>query len=576
MKSNTLLGKQLTPKEVYCGAIGAFIDARYELKQIIINPSTGDEKARVYEKDGKSFILYYPGKDNDKPETISNPTTPLKSIIQEADKQLKTLYSIETLKKAQKLFIVAESNRHLGVKVKHFIKADLYQDILTTEDSIDRNYDETYITDAIPHQKRLPIKSGWQKLSDSWQCGHFVIAALSRDIKGEKTPRKFQITSDIVQEHSRLISLGASSVQEQLFQKTQPVTDMDGSDDDFSISKEESDTDTDPDPWKEDRNNGTEEWNGKKSTKKQPKSGFFKRHPWVRDVLIGAAIGLAVVGAIAITAITLGGALPVVLGAGATVGATFGLSGAVATGVGLATIGVSCTAAFAAIAGGVGAVTRMFTKRKNPRKVKDQNKVDRSASISFDDSFDDSDRYKQSSIIIDEKDSTSNTPSPPGEKKKTPETPLSSAKSPLWNHPQDKQLTKEDKKNFVKEGKINTNIALKIYDIAEQAATKKNKGAADDIAEELELLLKSIFIEENLINEQESLEKLFLEWDAVFEDSIIDQFLFSWDSSLKLETQEKHSRNKHKCAQIQLIAINLLENRKKEEEEQAKRADNRL
>lgn len=205
---NFLDGKQLTPKDVYLASIGAFENEGYTCDSAIFDSDSSEEIARVYKKDGKLFILYYPGKDNDEPRCHSDPTEPLKDIVEKADKQLSCAYTPTQINGSRKMFIVAESNVYLGVKVQHFIKADLNAGELTTEDSMNRAYDETYVTQLLNHEERKTVKRGWQQLFDTWQCGHFVIAAIHREIRGEEPPKSFVITQNILKLHSELFEKG--------------------------------------------------------------------------------------------------------------------------------------------------------------------------------------------------------------------------------------------------------------------------------------------------------------------------------------------------------------------------------
>jgi serine/threonine protein kinase len=116
-----------------------------------------------------------------------------------------------------------------------------------------------------------------------------------------------------------------------------------------------------------------------KETKLEKKPGFFERlknffekRPWLRDILIGAGIALAVAGAIAIIAVSWGAATPIVLGVGATVGTSVGLTGTAAIGVGLGMIAAGAVIVNSIIAGVVGKITRYFQGKSKPPREPDK------------------------------------------------------------------------------------------------------------------------------------------------------------------------------------------------------------
>ncbi|OGT35460.1 MAG: hypothetical protein A3F11_01665 [Gammaproteobacteria bacterium RIFCSPHIGHO2_12_FULL_37_14] len=90
----------------------------------------------------------------------------------------------------------------------------------------------------------------------------------------------------------------------------------------------------------------------------------IKRFPWVKDILIGFGIGIAIVGILAVTAATVGGALPIVLGVGTAIGASLGM-GKIATIAGLILMSVGCVGIITGIAGLIGAIKRKFSNKKN-------------------------------------------------------------------------------------------------------------------------------------------------------------------------------------------------------------------
>lgn len=104
----------------------------------------------------------------------------------------------------------------------------------------------------------------------------------------------------------------------------------------------------------------------------QPRPSFFKRNPWVKYALIGAAVALVVIG-LGFAAAATFGVLPAVLGVGATVGGVVGFTGAAATGVGLAAIGAGFTALVVGVATGIGKFRDWVVGRK--RKAAHENVV---------------------------------------------------------------------------------------------------------------------------------------------------------------------------------------------------------
>lgn len=179
----------LQPMDVYFSAVSIFEKHNFEcLGSYIGTNSDGfspKEKGRVYQKypGGRLYILYYPGKDNPKLPALDQP---LKDIRNEADTVVEEKFGEIALKKAKKIFITSESNRYLGFSVAHYIYANYADNTLTTEDSIDRDYDESYLTNLFPNAKRIAIKNGWQNmLFDHWTCGHHVLEAIERDIQAQ-------------------------------------------------------------------------------------------------------------------------------------------------------------------------------------------------------------------------------------------------------------------------------------------------------------------------------------------------------------------------------------------------------
>lgn len=212
--------KRLEPKEVYIATIGAFEKSNFKLQHIVRNPSTystlNGELARVYRKhdDGMLYVIYYPGKDNDKIGTQDNSNTALNEVIKNANEEIINFFGKKQLEKAKKLFVVAESNSYYGIPVMHYIKADITNGILTTDDSIDRDYNESYLNKnpLLPHSKRVVIKRGLQPMiSDTWSCGHHAIHRIFNDINGLTDPTEFSVDQKTLDDHADFYRAGFSS-----------------------------------------------------------------------------------------------------------------------------------------------------------------------------------------------------------------------------------------------------------------------------------------------------------------------------------------------------------------------------
>jgi hypothetical protein len=87
--------------------------------------------------------------------------------------------------------------------------------------------------------------------------------------------------------------------------------------------------------------------------------GIFKRYPWIKWALLGAAIAAVIILAI----VSYGGLTPLV-GAAITVGSSMGLLNAAALGVGMAVICVSAVAVGAALLGGIRSIVGKVTGNK--------------------------------------------------------------------------------------------------------------------------------------------------------------------------------------------------------------------
>jgi hypothetical protein len=221
---------RLNPNKVYYSAVGIFEANDFSLRYRFMGKGLNDgeaERGRVYQKhspNGRLYILYYPGKDNNHPYHLNDTTEPLNTIVNAFDEKILTEFGKSALEHAKKIFIVGESNTYLGFSVEHYIKASSINNILTTEDSIDRDYDESYITNLIPHTKRNAIKHGWQNMiTDHWSCGHYVINAIERDIIGKPAPPAFSIDEDILKKHSEYYDIGLNASKEPSYSNTEKI-----------------------------------------------------------------------------------------------------------------------------------------------------------------------------------------------------------------------------------------------------------------------------------------------------------------------------------------------------------------
>lgn len=373
---------QLKPSEVYCAAIGMFEANRYELVEIIEEseayPGNISERARVYQhpKTLDLHVLYFPGKDNDEPNTAKDTTTSLRTIRKEVASKSRV-----DLSKAIHSMVVCESNRFYGVKVDHYIYAFTQDGTLTTDDSINRDYDESYIDALCQHDKRVKKKRGWQRmLFDDWQCGHFALQALHRKITGAHEPKRLKIDELVIGSHDEYYNTGSRLVKRG-FEEDHPVTLSKSERPQLAIEKavpsEENaikrhastDDDFDVDAILNASRPHPDESSPLLPRHPLKKPGFFQRHPWVKTALIGFGVGLFITGlvvaAAAITVATMGAGAPAiaagVLTVGAVIGAKVGLAGAAATGVGLAALSVGVGGVCAATGGVVGAVASKNT-----------------------------------------------------------------------------------------------------------------------------------------------------------------------------------------------------------------------
>lgn len=340
-RNNQLVfGQALTPTQVYCAAIGAFEEDGYTLEHVIAEQNAENETARVYEKNGKLFILHYPGKDNDEKPTEDKTTASLRDIINKTEDALrelqeKRLYEKKQLQDAHKIFIIAESNTYVVGNVAHYVTARLDGLALTIEDSIKRAYDDSYIKDVIYHRTSKELKHDWQsQYTDDWQCGHYVIAAIHRDLRGVPAPTgAFKITQNEIDEHNRLFATGVTS---------------------YTQKKEERIESYKPFDAKEDEIDALLDADSPSSLPIIKKPGFFERNPWVKNALIGAGIGLVALGVIVGTVASFGAFAPALgvsmAGLAAVTGGSILATAGIGAGIvaGLAAIGAGTIAGFTA------------------------------------------------------------------------------------------------------------------------------------------------------------------------------------------------------------------------------------
>jgi hypothetical protein len=215
-------GNRLTAKDIYRATVGLFEDPSFSLVRVIskeadeVLPIWDTELARIYKRnsDNKLYVLYYPGKDNEKPYKLEDKTESLNAIFKRVNREIiaNKICDKDELKAAKKLLLVGESNTYKSFSVAHWIKADLTNGVLTTEDSMNRNYDESGIRALCPDAVVNVIKRGWQMLWNKWKCGFFVIEAMRRDIYEMPTRRDLDITSKTTEEHFKLYLKGHTAI----------------------------------------------------------------------------------------------------------------------------------------------------------------------------------------------------------------------------------------------------------------------------------------------------------------------------------------------------------------------------
>lgn len=208
---------RLQPDDVYYAACGIFNEHQFTCIDAITGDGYPKELAKIYRRsdDGMLYIMYYPGKDNHHPTTLENLAQPLDHIMQKANDAIAKKYGTLALNNAKKIFVLAESNTYFGVSIRHYIKGDLTDGTLTTVDSINRSYDESYVTQSkhLTHTKRKTVKTGYQNMIlDNWTCGYHSLEAIERDIMGQAAPKEFKVTDDVITKHDRYYKSGFNTV----------------------------------------------------------------------------------------------------------------------------------------------------------------------------------------------------------------------------------------------------------------------------------------------------------------------------------------------------------------------------
>jgi hypothetical protein len=346
------MGDELNPRSVYLAAVGMFETAGYVCERVIApSPSIAPaERARIYSKNGRYRILYYPGKDNDAEPTLAATTLPLKQIINQANQEIAGSLGAANFDAATKYYVIAESNEGR----KHFIFVKENADEMYLIDShgkegpLQKKYDRSY-ANSLSNKPFITIHRGFQSFHQTWQCGHHVLQELWADINDKplKTNRR-EITKSIVDSHHQHFEKGCN-----LEAKPLPTE---------SVSF------------------GSDIMNGFFPKKKV---SLFTKYPTLKYVIAGALIGLAIVGLVALGVYTFG-AGPALLGVGAALGGTFGLSGTAATAVGCGILGV-LTVAAGAIAGAVTQyIANKASNRDKLRKFEPCLRVSRARSRSTD------------------------------------------------------------------------------------------------------------------------------------------------------------------------------------------------
>lgn len=181
-------GKRLTPSELYYAAIGMFLSKENEYEQAYRVESDTQgirEFARVFKRksDNKYFVVYYPGKDNEEPQTARQTTLALKRIKNHADNVIGR--SLDDFKDAEaiKIFFVCENNPYPAfIRREHYVYMESLGQSFTVYDSKPKfnflfSYSLNGIMDLFLKNRRggvtpHSVHSGAQK--DDTSCGLFA------------------------------------------------------------------------------------------------------------------------------------------------------------------------------------------------------------------------------------------------------------------------------------------------------------------------------------------------------------------------------------------------------------------
>src|SRR3990167_4506332 len=197
------VGKKLVPAQVYVASIALFQSLGFTCLQVVKSNEIGSiELGRLYQSDKtkKLYLLHYPGKDSDDKEKDMT-TTALRIIKKTNEQAVRTQFPEFNFENIIQIYTVCEVNTYFLIKVDHFIFALYHNRVLTTIDSISRDYDLDYVKDLFPGAAHNQIKTGWQSmLLDKWQCGHYVLQALRINLTSESLPDKLVITKKMVAE----------------------------------------------------------------------------------------------------------------------------------------------------------------------------------------------------------------------------------------------------------------------------------------------------------------------------------------------------------------------------------------
>ncbi len=223
-------GTQLKPLAVYAAALGVFASyPEYECIAVIHGDDHGGttERARIYRKktdeaEDQYHVLYYPGKDNENPLSLANTTLPLKEIREYVDQQIKIKHPDIPSAQIIKHFFICESNGFripLPFSSRHFIYGKVTHNTAHMEDSMGTArawlYAESGAAAAITDLTEVTsTHRGWQGLSDKWQCGYYMLAALHRNLDATRvTPEYFAITQNEVDDYERFFQVGADAIE---------------------------------------------------------------------------------------------------------------------------------------------------------------------------------------------------------------------------------------------------------------------------------------------------------------------------------------------------------------------------